>query len=903
MKTLNIVPFVFLILSVGCLNPDPTDPRPNVASDVALDSGVVTSDADSETGLCPSAPADDESDPDRCIHTFVYRANGSAPATAVKVAGDFECPSTWAGSYSMSGPNSAGEFHIDVQLKPGRYQYKFIVDNTWVTDPENAERADNGSGDQNSVLTHSCPSEPDCTFNADCIVEDRPVCRQYQCAPCDCEPGQRCSPDTGQCETAPCEGPADCDTGQVCSDGACRGCLETEECAAGLVCVNGGCDVPECQTWSDCETPTDSCVDFQCQPRPCSRQLFSLGSNNQGYDRVLVAGEFTAWLENAVEMKRQDDGIWRAEIEMDNGRYAYKFVTYQNGNADPVWISDPGAMEQVSDGLGGENSIRTVDCSETTARFGRCGDPDVADWRDEIMYFVMVDRFYDSDGQSQPVDGATGGNAATGPSGQFEGGDLVGLSQKLGYLDDLGVTSLWLSAPYKNRDLAGAAIDPGTDPNQYSGYHGYWPSPENIDFSDPLNPRPIPAVESRIGTANDLRSVVDEAHDSGMKVLFDYVMNHVDVESGLYREHPEWFARGDGRDGRPNDGFALCGPLNLWNDPYWGTRCAFTDYLPPFDFDNADARAWSVADALWWAREYNLDGFRLDAIKHVSNEWLTDLRAALNEAFPTPQGDRFYLVGETFAYDDIGLLASYIEPSTKLDGQFDFPLKARLCEGIFQGRMNELQGWMDNVNRTAYPRDAIMTTWIGNHDIPRAIHFASGEIGNCREGSNPGQGWNLTPQQPQNPASYEQLGLAFGVLMTSPGIPLIYYGDEVGLAGGGDPDNRRMMPWDETQLSDAQIALRERLRSMIAVRRNYRALSRGQRTTIDVDGDQWVYRMACNNDNHTDVTVVVNRGGNERRVRGLPMGNYRDLESQDVVNNNDLRIPPRSIRLLERLEE
>ena len=251
---------------------------------------------------------------------------------------------------------------------------------------------------------------------------------------------------------------------------------------------------------------------------------------------------------------------------MDSGEPKYpwitavthKFVLFTAGSDEPNWIEDPNAEESVSDGVGGRNSVRVVDCSETNARFGRCGDPSVADWRDEIMYFVMVDRFYDSDGQAQRVPGATGGDARTGASGQFEGGDLIGVAEKLDYLQDLGVTSLWLSAPYKSRDTAGAAIDPNTDPNLYSGYHGYWPSPADIDYTD-FNPSPIPQVEPRIGTSADLHNLVDSAHASDMKVLFDYVMNHVDVESPLYRAHPDWFARGDGRDGRPADGFALCG--------------------------------------------------------------------------------------------------------------------------------------------------------------------------------------------------------------------------------------------------------------------------------------------------------------------------------------------------------
>jgi len=618
---------------------------------------------------------------------------------------------------------------------------------------------------------------------------------------------------------------------------------------------------------------------------------------------VSLAGEFTNWLEGALPMETIDGGGWVVQAPLQNGDYQYKFVGYVAGSSDPIWLEDPTADARVPDGVGGFNSQRIVACDDAEAGFGRCGDPQLTDWREAVMYFVLVDRFYDSDGLADPVPDATGGDVRYGPSGQYEGGDLAGTTARLDYLDELGVTALWLSAPYENRNFAGAAIQPEVDPNLYSGYHGYWPSPENIDFSNPDSPSPIPMVEPRIGTSDDLHTLVDSAHEKGMKVLFDYVMNHVDVASGLYEAHPEWFARGDGRDGRPADGFALCGPLNLWDDPYWGERCAFTDYLPPFDFSRADARAWSVADALWWAKEYNLDGYRLDAIKHVSMDWLTDLRAALNEAFPEPYGDRFYLVGETFAYDDIGLLARYIEPETKLDGQFDFPLKARLCEGVFQGRMNDLQAWMDSDHIGAYGPGSLMTTWIGNHDIPRAIHFASGEIGNCREGSGPGTGWRNTPDQPQDPSAYEKLGVAFGILFTNPGIPLIYYGDEVGLAGGGDPDNRRMMPWDDAELIPAQRALRDRIRSLSQVRSDYRALTRGRRTTLAASNDQWDYRMSCNHPEHQDLTVSVNRGDQPSSARGLPPGQYRDVETGEIFQHDAVSLAPRSIRILEDVTE
>lgn len=592
--------------------------------------------------------------------------------------------------------------------------------------------------------------------------------------------------------------------------------------------------------------------------------------------------------EGAIALQRDAEGAWTTTTSLPVGSHLYKFIV--NGD---TWIHQDTNPDRVSDGFGGFNSVVEVCRGE----FDACGTLEDFDWRDAVMYFVMVDRFADSDGQADPVANATDGDAATGPSGQYEGGDLGGVTARIPYLADLGVTAIWLSAPYENRDTAGAAIDPGSDPHLYSGYHGYWPSPDNVSYADPANPSPRPRVESRIGTEQDLRDFVGAAHAAttadghGMKVLFDYVMNHVDIESGLYQAHPDWFARrGDGS-------FPLCGPENLWDDPYWGLRCAFTSYLPAFEFDNADARAWSVADAVWWATEFGIDGYRLDAIKHVPQQWLLDLRAALDQNIADPAGGRFYLVGETFAYDDPRLIASFIDPETKLDGQFDFPFKARLCEAAFgtnNGGFGDFERWLREENDRAYPAGTIMTTWIGNHDIPRPIHFASREITNCREGSNPGNGWDWRPAQPAGPEAYERLGVAFAVMFSLPGIPLLYYGDEVGLAGGGDPDNRRMMP-PEAALNTHQRALRDKVAELARIRAENKALTRGRRVTESVSADTWVFRMTgCG---APDVVVAINRADSARNVT-LPPGNYTDLRTGAAASGGSRSLAARDYAIL-----
>lgn len=718
---------------------------------------------------------------------------------------------------------------------------------------------------------------PECDDARPC--DDPLVCRQGACAP--------------ECDDA-----TPCATPLICRASRCEfECEADAECGAGLICAGNQCVEPECTVDLECERPLEQvCADNLCERQACQLHTFTYDPGGATYTTLHVAGEFNGWPQTiaggGIPMTWSPElGLWVGKAELPNGTWRYKYVPDERASD---WLQDTSNPRSESDGFGGMNSLITQECSDTPG--GLCGDVSTFDWRDAVMYFLLVDRFYDSDGIADQVSGATGGDATTGPSGQYEGGDLQGVQEKIPYLRDLGVTAVWLSAPFDNRDTAGAAIDPGADPNVYSAYHGYWPKPANISYANPDSPSPRPRVEDRIGSEADLRALVDALHSTegadghNLKILFDYVMNHVDLESGLYQAHNDWFTRENGN-------VPLCAP-NRWDDPYWGTRCAFTSYLPAFDFSNTQARAWSVNDALWWAKEYDLDGYRLDAIKHVPQEWLTDLRAGLNDAFPDPEGGRFYLVGETFDYFNRDLLKSFINPNTKLDGQFDFPLKANLCRAVLSRQlpMNELAGWMDG-NDTFYGQGALMTTWIGNHDIPRAIHFASGQIGECTQGSHAGNGWTADYRQPSDNVPYERLGLSFAVLMTNPGIPLIYYGDEIGLAGGGDPDNRRMMPWDDSGLNTHQRALRAKVGALARIRAENKVISRGRRETLSADADTWVYRLTGCDDASPDIVVAINRSDSGRSLE-VPQGSWTDLVANRAVQGGAVQVAARSFLVL-----
>jgi glycosidase len=313
--------------------------------------------------------------------------------------------------------------------------------------------------------------------------------------------------------------------------------------------------------------------------------------------------------------------------------------------------------------------------------------------------------------------------------------------------------------------------------------------------------------------------------------------------------------------------------------------------LPDFNFQIQAARDWSVANAAMWAQTSGVDGFRLDAVKHIETSWLLDARARLRAEIETG-GQRFYLIGETFTSDQ-GLIKSYVDPATMLDGQFDFPLRAQLVRAVLnrQGAMRDLDGFIGG-NDGFYGPGAIMGTFLGNHDLPRAIHLGE-DVPQFHEWDTArDRAWQNQPQLPSRPEPFERLGVAFGLIMTLPGIPLIYYGDEIGMPGAGDPDNRRMMPW--SGLTSDQTWLRALVTRLVHVRAAHVALRRGSRRTLGASQDGYVFERTGAGDH---VYVALNRGDGQVMADGLPAGAYHDeVGGADVTA--PLSMPPRSVMVL-----
>lgn len=580
---------------------------------------------------------------------------------------------------------------------------------------------------------------------------------------------------------------------------------------------------------------------------------------DMGYSQVEVVGDFApgAWDQGVV--LGLDAGTWRATTPIPwDTSVLYKFKI--DGGAQ--WIPDPANPSMVDDGLGGFNSqLAGMTCADWTCAPDNIG---TFDWRDAILYFVFVDRFANGDPNN---DGPIG---VEGPA-DWQGGDWAGVTAKIdeGYFDALGVNTLWLSVPMNNTQASGA----GTDGHQYSAYHGYWP--QHLD-----------QPEEHFGSLAELQALIELAHAHDIKVILDYAMNHVHSSAPIYASNADWFWPNDNGVG----GNCVCGEGCSWGGDQ-GRRCWFTSYLPDFNFTNPAARDFSVDNALQWIADSGADGFRLDAVKHIEDQWLIDLRARVASEVEPETGEHFYMVGETFE-GDRSVIAHYVDPSM-LDGQFDFPLRMELVAKLIlrKGSMSELAAFMDS--NDDYYGAGIMSTFIGNHDIPRVIHLAQDTPmwdNEWTDGKD--MAWSNV-SLPAGNSAFERMGLGFTLIMTIPGVPLIYYGDEVGMAGAGDPDNRRFMQWDS--YSGGQQLLLDHVQKLTAIRADHAPLRRGNRTTLSADTDTLVYSLTAGSET---VYVAINRADSTRSVSGLPGGSYSDLLGGGSVAGPSFDLPARTSMIL-----
>jgi glycosidase len=454
-------------------------------------------------------------------------------------------------------------------------------------------------------------------------------------------------------------------------------------------------------------------------------------------------------------------------------------------------------------------------------------------YTDGVLYFAFTDRFQNGD----PTNDAK----VTGVDDRanYLGGDFAGITKAIndGWFDSLGVRTIWISPPQPNPDDAWV----GTGGYMYTGYHGYWP----IDGR---------TTQKRFGSLDDLKTLVKTAHSHGMRVLVDSVLNHV------HQEHPYWLQ--NRYAGWFNgDGSCVCGGTNCdWNT--FALVCWFTPYLPDLNYGDYDAVTAMIDDALFWADEVDVDGFRVDAVKHFLSPAVRLLREELRRRFEH-QGPLYYLVGETFTGggdSDRQFIASFLGPDT-LDAQFDFPFYWNTLGalGTFTQSMRDIEATCGSGDMEYH--GAPMSPFFGNHDVPRFVSQAEGVIA----ADTTTQAWTAPPAAPSTSLPYERLRMALTLLLTQPGVPLIYYGDEYGQPGTGDPDNRRFMKW--TGYSTDEQATLDHARTVGKLRGTLPALQRGTRSTLWIDDNVYIYVRAIG----SDVALVGINRADTAFTQSVPM--------------------------------
>jgi glycosidase len=538
---------------------------------------------------------------------------------------------------------------------------------------------------------------------------------------------------------------------------------------------------------------------------------------------------------------------------------------------------EPGEIALVGEGLargrhGFEISASDVAGEEAGARVSIFVDPVAPSWEDAIVYQVMIDRFYADGGlplEPPPSPGARAGGTLGGVEAALERGDF----------EALGVSALWLSPVYQNPEEARE----GTDGRLYEGYHGYWVERGR-------------EVEDHIGGEPALRSLIAAAHARGIAVIFDVVPNHVYETHEIVAAHRDegWFNE------HPDE--CVCGtPSCPWSG--FMQDCWFAPYLPDLRLEHPAAMDWAVGELLWWLDTYEADGLRIDAVPMMPRA--ASRRIAHEVRRHTAPGDDLLLLGEVFTgpgTPGVAGLRRYLGPAG-LDSVFDFPTMWAIRDVLASesAGFTTLDALLAYIEAELAGSGAVLGRMLGNHDV---VRFTSAVVGDG--GGDP---WTSPASQPEGESPEElawlqRVALGLTLQLTLPGMPVLYYGDEIALAGASDPDNRRVMP-ELTALSPARAALLEHARTLGTLRRCSPALRRGLRQTLHAGEDTYAYARLNEEEGGAAVVVVLSRA-DEPRTIPLPgttplTGRVRDVLSGvtlDLDEAGSVELGPRSALVL-----
>ncbi|HBE82745.1 MAG TPA: alpha-amylase family glycosyl hydrolase [Pyrinomonadaceae bacterium] len=376
---------------------------------------------------------------------------------------------------------------------------------------------------------------------------------------------------------------------------------------------------------------------------------------------------------------------------------------------------------------------------------------------DDVIYFVFTDRFADGDPTNNDPQKSKGLYDRK-KGRHYHGGDLQGIIEKLAYIRSLGATAIWTTPVYDNADREDTLETYPPEMPTTTGFHGYGA----VDFY---------GVDEHLGDMAKLREFVRKAHQAGFVVLQDQVVNH----TGPYHPWandpptPNWFnGTVDKHESNNWQKWTAMNPRATFQTQRRNIDGWFIDILPDLNQTNPEVEKYLIQNSLWWIAQVGFDSIRMDTLPHVPRSFWSKWGSAVHREFP-----KVNILGELFDSDPV--LLSYFQKGRRghdgidpeIDTLYDFGLFYPIRNAFAQGKpIREIhqmfaRDWL-------YPKPNVLVTFLGVHDMPRFMN-------------EPG-------------ATTTGLKLAQTLIMTSRGTPLLYYGDEIAMPGGADPDNRRDFP-------------------------------------------------------------------------------------------------------------
>ena len=419
------------------------------------------------------------------------------------------------------------------------------------------------------------------------------------------------------------------------------------------------------------------------------------------------------------------------------------------------------------------------------------------DWDEAVIYFAVTDRFFDGDASNNDAYGV--GDYKTGEKGgsSYHGGDFAGLNQKLDYLKDLGVNTIWITPIVEN--ITEDQHDKDTDTATY-GYHGYWAS----DFTK---------LNRHLGTEEQFKALLDAAHSKGMKIMVDVVLNHAGYGTEKYFNSILKDADGNSISMIRDSNNTISG-----DDKY----DSLSD-LPDFVTENKAVTDQLVAWQTGWMSKYSIDYYRVDTVKHVETTTWEAFKNSLTKVNPD-----FKMIGE---YSGAGYANNAGELGTgSMDALLDFDFND-FAQNFVTGKISSVENSLQKRN-SAINNTATMGSFLSSHDEDTLQYKLVNES-------------NISKEE-----AYNLMKVAATLQITAKGQPVIYYGEEIGQGGANNwpyQTNRRDFDWTELEKQKADSSsIYNHYKTMIAIRNAYTdVFARGNRSTVaasDAEGYEVISR-------------------------------------------------------------